>query len=290
LIHHYKTRVVALTATLVGVSFVGPTLLLAQGNIGSPPPGPPAPSAPEFAPRPSGPFPANNAPGPAPAAAGGGATAAGKGNSGIEGALGGAITGAILGALIGLVLWALRSTAKAPVKIDPATGGAVVEFSRGLRMLVLGFSLFTPTVILIAATFVPAENSGVYVVAAIAALLFAALGGAVCWGLFKSRIIATADGLIVESGWKRRRWLPWIDVVEVVRDKRSGGLLFRGPNEKSSVSISPLMAGLKPLVAVMRQHVPNDRCAKATDLLNRIDRLEGRNAMPFLGALEKKSA
>jgi hypothetical protein len=108
--------------------------------------------------------------------------------------------------------------------------------------------------------------------------------------LFKSRIIATTDSLIVESGWKRGRRLGWDDIVEVVRDKRSGGLMFRALNEKSSVTISPLMAGLKPLVAVMRQHLPADRYAKASDLLGRIDRLEGGNAMPFLGALDKKAA
>jgi hypothetical protein len=283
-------RILALAAILVCSSIVAPNLLLAQGNVGPPSPlGPPAPPVPSIGPRPLGPLPAHDAPGPAPPAAGA-APVTGKGNSGIGGALGGAITGAILGALIGLLLWALRRTAKAPIKVDPATGGAVVEFSPGLRMLVLGLSLFTPTVILIVAAFLPAENSGVYVAAVVASLLFTALGGAVCWGLFKARIIATSDGLIVESGWKRRHSLPWRDVVEVVRDQRSGGLLFRGPSTKSDVCISPLMAGLKPLVAVMRQHLPADRYAKASDLLARVDRLEGGNAMPFLGVLDKKTA
>jgi hypothetical protein len=255
--------------------------LLAQGNIGprQPPVGPPGPTAPPFAPEPFGPFPANNAPVGAP-------QAAGKEGGGIGGALGGAITGAILGALIGLVLWALRRTAKAPIKVDPATGGAVVAFSSGLQLLVLGFSLFTPTALLAAAFFMPAQKPAAYVVIGVAILLFATLGAAVSWSLLKSRIIATADGLLVESGWHRRRRLPWTDVLEVVHDKRSGGLLFRGPNKKSSILISPLMAGLKPLVAVMRQRLPADRYEKAADLLARIDRLEGGNAMPFMGAVK----
>jgi hypothetical protein len=282
---------VAIAAVLVAISSSGSVatasdsaLLVAQGNIGpgQPPIGPPAPQPPKFAPRPFGPMSGNRAPEPgAPAA--GGPEAAGKGRGGIGGALGGAITGAILGALIGLVLWALRRTAKAPINVDPRTGGAVVAFSRGLQLLVLGFSLFTPAALLIAAFFMPAQNSAAYVVLGVAILLFAALGTAVSWSLLKSRIIATADGLVVESGWKRGRRLPWTEIVEVVHDKRSGGLLFRGLNKKSSVLISPLMAGLKPFVAVMQHHLPADCYAKTADLLARIDRLEGGNAMPFMG-------
>ncbi len=263
--------------------------LLAQDNVGPPtlPAGPPAAPRPSFAPQQFEPSPTTNAPVAPPQA--GGAAEPGTNGGGLGGAVGGAIVGAILGALIGLVLWALRRAAKAPINVDPATGGAVVEFSRGLRLLTLGFSLFTPTVLLIAAFFIPAQNSAAYVVIGVAILLFAGLGAVVCWGLFKARFIATSEGLIVESGWKRRRSLPWKDVVEVVHDKRGGGLLFRGPSAKSSVSISPLMAGPKPLVAVMRQRLPADRYARAGELLARIDRLEGGNAMPFLGALDKKA-
>jgi hypothetical protein len=290
LFRRYRTRILALAALLACSSIVAPKSLLAQGNIGPPalPAGPPAPAPPAFAPRPFGPSPANNAPIAPPQA--GGAAEPGRNGGGLGGAEVGAIVGAILGALIGLVLWALRRAAKAPIKVDPATGGAVVEFSRGIRSLTLGFSLFTPAALLVAAFFIPAQNSAAYVVIGVAILLFAGLGPVVCWALFKARFIATSEGLIVESGWKRRRLLPWRDVVEVVHDKRGGGLLFRGPSAKSNVSISPLMAGLKPLVAVMRQHLPADRYARASDLLARFDRLEGGNAMPFLGALDKKAA
>ncbi len=166
----------------------------------------------------------------------------------------------------------------------------VSPFSRGLRLLILGFSLFTPAALVIATIFLNAANSAAYIVIGVFALLFVALGGTVCWTFFRSRIIAASDGLIAKSGWKRRRRLAWNDVDEVVHDIRRGGLLFRGPSTKSDVCISPLMAGLKPLVAVMRQHLPADWYSKASDLLARIDRLEGGNAMPSLGAPDKKAA
>jgi hypothetical protein len=284
----HRLIAVALLLILCGATRIAASVdrpLVAQGNAEPQPPhGPAPPGAPVFAPGPLRPLPDNDGPAPAPPPAGGAQ------QPGLSGAQTGAITGAILGALIGLVLWALRRSATAPVKVDPATGGAVVEFSRGLRLLVLGLSLFTPTALIVAAFFMPEQKSAAYIVLGVAVLLFAGLGAAVCWTLFKSRIIATSDGLVVESGWKRSRRLAWHDVVEVVRDKRSGGLMFRVPSATSSVTISPLMAGLKPLVAVMCQHLPADRYAKASDLLGRIDRLDGGNAMPFFGALDKKAA
>jgi hypothetical protein len=117
--------VIVCGATRIAASVDGSSL--AQGNLGSPqtPRGPVPQGAPSFATGPFRPLPAND--GPAPTA-----HPAPDGTSGgVGGALGGAITGAILGALIGLTLWALKRSAKAPIRVDPATGGAVVEISTG---------------------------------------------------------------------------------------------------------------------------------------------------------------
>ena len=119
-------------------------------------------------------------------------------------------------------------------------------------------------------------------------LPFVALGWAVCRTLFKARFVATGNGLIAESGWSRRRTLAWSEVSEVVFDRRGGGLLFRGPNKRANVRISPLMAGLKPLVVVMRQHLPPSKYETAAEFLGRVDQLEGGNAFPFMPSVAKK--
>jgi hypothetical protein len=247
-------------------------------GFGAPPFGPPSPFAPPNV------APNRNAPALQPAAA---PQPDAKPNG--LGAIGGAIAGGVAGVLIALVFWAMRRAAVSPVRTDPKTGGILVAFTPGLRWLMVGFSAFTPTVILIVGIVLPPQNSGAYVVVAVVILLFAALGGSLCWGLFKARLVATNEKLIAESGWRKRRTLAWSEVVEVKRDS-SGGLMFRAANAKQNIVVSPMMGGLKQLVDLMRQKLPAPKYEAAEPLLKMIDQLQEGDALVFMTGAPRKGA
>ncbi len=268
-------------------------------------PGAPFPPPPHFAPqRPIGP---NNAPNfgaqglnapplQPPAAGNPGAAKPAGAKPGIfggaaSGALIGGIAGGIAGALLGLVLWALRKSSNVPIKIDPSTGGVVAEYAPGLRYLMYAFSAFTPTVLLIVGICMTPPHPGAWAIVGFFVLLFAALGGAVSWGLARARAIATDRGIISSSGFRRQRSMLWSEVGEVSYLKSDAALVFKStaPNGRP-IKLGLMMAGLKPFTEQMRKHVPPDRYAKASEAIQRIDQLTAGAAIPFMGLGAKPAA
>jgi hypothetical protein len=128
------------------------------------------------------------------------------------------------------------------------------------------------------------QHPGGWAIVGFFILLFAALGGAVSWGLARARAIATNRGIISSSGFRGQRSMLWSEVAEVSYLKSDAALVFKStlPNGRP-IKLGLMMAGLKPFTEQMRKHIPPDRYAKAWEALQRIDQLTAGAAIPFMG-------
>jgi hypothetical protein len=251
----------------------------------SPPPGPihvPSPfDAPNNAPN-VNPFAAPQHAAAAPNQGGNPQPVAPEKKTGVGGAVGGAIAGGTAGLLLGLLLWVLRKTAQVGIKIDPITKGVVAEFPRGLCWLMSGLGAFIPVVMTIVLLVVPPAHGGGTIVVVVIILLFAALGFALAWTLWKTRAIATDEGILSDSGWRGRRRLKWAELQAVNFLKRDASIQFLGATKKQQIRLPIFLAGLKPFTERMRKFLPPERYANAREILERIDRLNGGEALTFM--------
>jgi hypothetical protein len=172
--------------------------------------------------------------------------------------------------LIALLLIAVLLAWKGRVRQE--AGRIVLRYSPPIRIgatiLLVGFGLLVPILLAVVAFVVPLDGPGDAL--GLAGFgLFAVLTGALTWIESRRRFLVSADGIKVQSPWRRAYSLRWQEIMGVQIPAPVGPILLTESTGRT-LRFSPFLDGLGALAQVMAQHLAPTVYRDASDMMRRM--------------------